>query len=235
MVHTTVGVVGRDCSGAESMDVMATGRIYGGRAGEERQADRKAQLIEAGLDLLGAPDGEPVLSVRGVCKRAGLASRYFYESFADRDALTGAVYDHVVQTIAQSTLAAVGAAPQDDDRAIVWACVQNIVREIADDPRLGRMLFSVSQADPQLAKRRLESSRMFAGLVMAQAENIYAVRQSPRLDLAAHYVVGGLAQVLTAWLDGTLPLEQDVVVDECTELLLTMSAQLRATNSLPGE
>lgn len=212
---------------------MATGRIYGGRAGEERRADRKAQLIEAGLDLLGAPDGEPVLSVRGVCKRAGLASRYFYESFADRDALTGAVYDHVVQRVAESTLAAVAAAPRDD-RAMVRACVENIVREIADDPRLGRMLFSVSQADPQLAKRRLESSRMFAGLVMVQAENIYALAPSPRLDLVAHYVVGGLAQVLSAWLDGTVPLEQDDIVDECTELLLTMSVQLREATGANG-
>src|SRR5690606_32088998 len=41
---------------------MTSGRLYGGRAGEERQADRRAQLIEAGLDLLGAADGEPTLS-----------------------------------------------------------------------------------------------------------------------------------------------------------------------------
>ncbi|MEE2033469.1 TetR/AcrR family transcriptional regulator [Rhodococcus chondri] len=206
---------------------MATGRLYGGRAGEERQADRRAQLIEAGLDLLGTADGDPILSVRGVCKRAGLASRYFYENFSDRDALTGAVYDHVVQRIAESTLAAVDRAPRDDDRAIVRACVENIVREIADDPRLGRMLFSVSQANAQLAKRRLDSTRMFAGLVTAQAENIYAVTPSPRLDLAAHYVVGGLAQALTAWLDDTVPLSQEDVVDECTELVYTMSAVLR--------
>lgn len=206
---------------------MATGRLYGGRAGDERRADRRAQLIDAGLDLLGAADGEPTLSVRGVCKRANLASRYFYESFADRDELTGAVYDHVVQRIAESTLRAVMAAPPGDDRAIVRACVENIVREIAEDPRLGRMLFSVSQANPQLAQRRLDSTRMFAGLVMSQAENIYSITPSPRLDLAAHYVVGGLAQALTAWLDGTVPLEENELVDECSELLLMLSTELR--------
>ncbi|MFD6882650.1 TetR/AcrR family transcriptional regulator [Rhodococcus sp. BL-253-APC-6A1W] len=206
---------------------MATGRLYGGRAGEERQADRRAQLIEAALDILGGADGEPVLSVRGVCKRAALASRYFYENFADRDELTGAVYDYAVQRIAESTLAAVVGAQPGDDRAIVRACVENIVREIGEDPRLGRMLFSVSQANPQLAKRRLASTRMFAGLVTAQAENIYSITHTPRLDLAAHYVVGGLAQAMTAWLDGTVPLDADDVVEQCTELLLTMSAQLR--------
>ncbi|MFD6856174.1 TetR/AcrR family transcriptional regulator [Rhodococcus sp. NPDC060086] len=204
---------------------MATGRIYGGRAGDERLADRRAKLIDAGLDLLGATDGDPTLSVRGVCKRAGLASRYFYESFADRDELTGAVYDYVVQRIAESTLAAIAEAPRED-RAVVRACVENIVHEIAEDPRLGRMLFSVSQANPQLAKRRLDSTRMFAGLVMVQAEDFYEVKPSPRLDLAAHYVVGGLAQALTSWLDETVPLSQEEVVEECTELLVAMAAHL---------
>ncbi|MFZ2526971.1 MAG: TetR/AcrR family transcriptional regulator [Rhodococcus sp. (in: high G+C Gram-positive bacteria)] len=205
---------------------MATGRRYGGRAGEERQADRRAQFIEAGLDLLGAPDGEPTLSVRGVCKQSGLASRYFYESFDDRDALTGAVYDHVVQQIAQSTLAAVAAAPRDE-RSIVHAAVANIVREIAEDPRMGRMLFSVSQADPQLARRRLESARMFAGLVTMQAADFYQAESSSRLDLAAHFVVGGLAQALTSWLDATVVLTESEVVDACTELLFAASTILR--------
>ncbi|MCK0090596.1 TetR/AcrR family transcriptional regulator [Rhodococcus sp. F64268] len=204
---------------------MATGRIYGGRAGDERLADRRAKLIDAGLDLLGAADGDATLSVRGVCKLAGLASRYFYESFADRDELTGAVYDYVVQRIAESTLAAIAAAPRED-RALVRACVENIVHEIGEDPRLGRMLFSVSQANPQLAKRRLDSTRMFAGLVMLQAEDFYEVEPSPRLDLAAHYVVGGLAQALTAWLDETVPLSRDDVIEECTELLLAMASHL---------
>ncbi len=211
--------------------LMTTGRLYGGRAGEERQADRRAQLVEAGLDLLGAAEGEPTLSVRGVCKRAGLASRYFYESFTDRDELTEAVYDHVVQRIAESTMAAVTAAPTGDDRVIVRAGVENIVHEIEEDPRLGRIMFSVSQANPQLSRRRLDSTRMFAGLVTAQAENIYAVAPSPRLDLAAHYVVGGLAQALTAWLDGTVPMDRDDVIEECTELLLIISEQLRKDQS----
>lgn len=191
---------------------------------EERQAERRALLLEAAFDLLGT-EGDAATTVRAVCARARLNPRYFYESFADRDELTGAVYDYVVQRIAESTLAAIAAAPRED-RALVRACVENIVHEIGEDPRLGRMLFSVSQANPQLAKRRLDSTRMFAGLVMVQAEDFYEVKPSPRLDLAAHYVVGGLAQALTAWLDETVPLSRDDVIEECTELLLAMASHL---------
>ena len=42
-------------------------RVYGGVDGDHRQAERRARFLEAGLDLLGAPDADATLSVRGVC------------------------------------------------------------------------------------------------------------------------------------------------------------------------
>ncbi|MEU2005678.1 TetR/AcrR family transcriptional regulator [Rhodococcus sp. NPDC019627] len=202
------------------------GRMYGGLEGDARRAERRAQLIEAGLDLLGGDDGDHTLSVRGVCKRAGLATRYFYESFTDRDALIVAVYDHVVQRIATSTLEAVSTAGPGE-REIVEAGVRNIVRAVAEDPRHGRLMFSVAQSSEVLAQRRLDSSRLFAGLVTKQTVGFYEVAESPRLDLAAHFMVGGLAQTLTAWLNGTVSLPEEDLVNTCTDLLLSMAIHTR--------
>ncbi|WP_213576510.1 TetR/AcrR family transcriptional regulator [Rhodococcus sp. USK13] len=202
------------------------GRMYGGQEGDARRAERRAQLIEAGLDLLGSDDGDHTLSVRGVCKRAGLATRYFYESFTDRDALIVAVYDHVVQRIATSTLKAVSTAGPGE-REIVEAGVRNIVRAVAEDPRHGRLMFSVAQSSEVLAQRRLDSSRLFAGLVTKQTVGFYEVTESPRLDLAAHFMVGGLAQTLTAWLNGTVTLPEEDLVNTCTDLLLSMAIHTR--------
>ncbi|MDV7243565.1 MULTISPECIES: TetR/AcrR family transcriptional regulator [Rhodococcus] len=202
------------------------GRMYGGQEGDARRAERRAQLIEAGLDLLGSDDGDHTLSVRGVCKRAGLATRYFYESFTDRDALIVAVYDHVVQRIATSTLEAVSTAGPGE-REIVEAGVRNIVRAVAEDPRHGRLMFSVAQSSEVLAQRRLDSSRLFAGLVTKQTVGFYEVAESPRLDLAAHFMVGGLAQTLTAWLNGTVTLPEEDLVNTCTDLLLSMAIHTR--------
>ncbi|WP_418328284.1 TetR/AcrR family transcriptional regulator [Rhodococcus oxybenzonivorans] len=200
--------------------------MYGGQEGDARRAERRAQLIEAGLDLLGSDDGDHTLSVRGVCKRAGLATRYFYESFTDRDALIVAVYDHVVQRIATSTLEAVSTAGPGE-REIVEAGVSNIVRAVAEDPRHGRLMFSVAQSSEVLAQRRLDSSRLFAGLVTKQTVGFYEVAESPRLDLAAHFMVGGLAQTLTAWLNGTVTLPEEDLVNTCTDLLLSMAIHTR--------
>lgn len=198
-------------------------RVYGGVQGDERKAERRAQLTEAGLDLLGAPSDSPTLTVRGACQHAGLATRYFYESFADRDALAAAVYDHVVDDLATTTLDAVtSAAP--GERAKVRAGLENIVRTIARDPRRGRLLFSISLASPLLAQRRLDSSRLFAALLGGQAQGFYGITDSPHLELTTHFIVGGLAQTLTAWLDGTLELDEARLIDHCTEIFLAIAA-----------
>lgn len=197
-------------------------RTYGGISGTDRQAERRAQLVEAGLDLLGSDDGVRALTVRGVCRRAGLAARYFYENFADRDALAVAVYDHVVEDIAATTLEAVQEAPTDAE-AKVRSGLARLVRTVAEDPRRGRLLFSPSMAETALAERREASTRMFVGLLGVQAREFYGVDGSTRLDILAEMLVGGLAQTLTAWLDGSLEATEEEIVDHCAEMFLAVA------------
>lgn len=195
-------------------------RTYGGVDGSARVAERRRILIDAGLDLLGTT--EPELTVRGVCRRANVVSRYFYESFADKDELMAAVYDHVIGEIASTTLAAVEASPTSE-RGRVHAAVRAIVRLVAEDPRRGRLLFSATSSNDVLAAKRAESTKMFAGLLAAQATEFYGTAPTDRLDLTTHFAVGGFAQVLTAWLAGDLTLDEPLVVDYCTDLLLAAS------------
>src|SRR5882672_2532007 len=188
-------------------------RRYGGVQGDERRARRRARLIETGLDLLSEEQGEANLTVRSVCARSGLAARYFYESFPDREALALAVYDHVVAEIASTTAAAVAIGPVDA-RARTRAGLDNIVRLIVDDPRRGRLLFSTAFLSPSLARRRLEAAELFPRLLGGHTRAFYGIPGSAVLDLAAQFAVGGLAQALTAWLNG-LEIDQERLVDHC--------------------
>ena len=61
---------------------------------EDRHALRRDNLVAAGVHLLGS-EGGPALTVRAVCRHAGLTERYFYESFTDREHFVRAVYDDV--------------------------------------------------------------------------------------------------------------------------------------------
>jgi AcrR family transcriptional regulator len=192
-------------------------RTYGGVDGSARVAERRRMLVEAGLDLLGTT--EPELTVRGVCRRSGVASRYFYESFADKNALMEAVYDRVIGDITTTALAAVSASA-DTERERVHAAVHAIVRSVAEDPRRGRVLFSATLSNDVLAAKRAESTKMFAALLAAQANQFYGTSANRQQALTTHFVVGGFAQVLTAWLGGELDLDEGAVVTQCTDLLL---------------
>src|SRR3954471_22947818 len=75
-------------------------RPYRGVQPEDRLAQRRARLLDAGLSILGSGSADEVLTVRGVCRQAAVAARYFYESFADKDALVGAVFDWVIDDLA---------------------------------------------------------------------------------------------------------------------------------------
>jgi AcrR family transcriptional regulator len=204
------------------METMTgSSRVYGGVDASTRAAQRRSTLIEAGLDLLGTT--EPDISVRGVCRIAGVTSRYFYESFADKDALMEAVYDHVVEGIATAILTGLSTAgPTAPER--VHTAVQTVVRLIAEDPRRGRLLFSATPGNNVLAAKREQSTAMFTALLSAQASEFYETEPDDRLNITAQFVVGGFAQVLTVWLSGGLALSEEDVTAYCSDLLLAAGA-----------
>jgi AcrR family transcriptional regulator len=198
------------------MNETSSVRPYRGVKAAERLAARRSRLLAAGLDLLGADQDFAAPTVRGVCRQAGLAARYFYESFTDKDEFVGAVFDWVVADLAATTQAAVAAAPVCEQTR---AGIANIVRTIAGDARVGRLLFSTKLADPVIVRERAESSALFAILSGQHVGNILHIPANDRIKAAAHFVVGGVGQTISAWLAGDLQLEPDQLVEQLAALL----------------
>jgi AcrR family transcriptional regulator len=192
-------------------------RPYRGVEAAERLAARRGRLLAAGLDLLGA-DHQDIseLTVRAVCSRAGLAARYFYESFTDKDEFVSGVFDWVVADLAATTQAAVAAVPAHEQTR---AGMANIVRTIAGDARIGRLLFSTQLANSVIVRKRAESSALFAMLSGQHVGNALHVPANDRIKAAAHFVVGGVGQTISAWLAGDVQLEPDQLVDQLAALL----------------
>jgi AcrR family transcriptional regulator len=192
-------------------------RPYRGVEAADRLATRRSKLMEAGLDLLGADRQDAAeLTVRGICRRAGLAARYFYESFADKDQFVAAVFDWVIADLAATTQAAVAAAPPEEQTR---AGMANVVRTIGGDPRVGRLLFSAQLANAVLVRKRVESNALFAMLSGRHVENALRVPENDRIKAAAHFVVGGVAQTISAWLAGEVRLDPDQLIDQLASLL----------------
>lgn len=159
---------------------------------------RRVQLLDAGYELLGTR-GAAQVTVRGVCRAAGLTERYFYESFADRVALLVAVHARVADEARVALAAAVAAAPAEP-LASATAAVEAFVELLHDDPRRGRVLLSEVFADEALTRAGVELIPSFAALLAEQIVAVYAdAPDAPdRLDaeLTAVALVGALAHLL---------------------------------------
>lgn len=195
----------------------ASVRPYRGVEPAERLAGRRRRLLVAGLDLLGAQQQDiSELTVRGICRQAGVAARYFYESFADKDQFVSAVFDWVVADLAAGIQAAVDAVPPEQQTR---AGMAKIVHTIAGDPRAGRLLFSVHLTNAVLVRKRIESSALFAMLLGRHASHLSQRPPNDRSTAATHFVVGGVGQTISAWLAREVQLEPDELVDQLAALL----------------
>ena len=191
-------------------------RPYRGVEAPERLAGRRRRFLDTGLELLGGATDPGELTVRAICADAGLTARYFYESFTDKDQFVGAVFDGVVADVAATTQAAIATAPVSEQ---MRAAMANIVRIITVDPRIGRLMFNTRLAEPVVARKRLESGALFAMLSGEHVGVLLGRDQNDRIKALAHFVVGGVAQTISAWLAGEIRLSPEALVDQLATAL----------------
>lgn len=195
---------------------MTQARPYAGVDAAERLAGRRARLLEAGLELLAGTDAPTELTVRGVCQEASVATRYFYESFPDKDEFVGAVCDWVIAQLAATTQAAVAAAfPAERTRA----GLANIVSTIAKDPRLGRLMFGSQVSSAAVIRKRRESEAFFAILSGRHVETLLHRPANARIKAVSNFVVGGVTQAISAWLAGGIDLTPEELVDQLSGII----------------
>jgi AcrR family transcriptional regulator len=196
---------------------MGQVRPYRGVEAPERLAQRRRRFLEGGLDLLGSAEHDLAeLTVRAICRQSGVAVRYFYECFTDKDDFVAAVFDWVITGIATTTQAAAAAAPP---RVQNRAVMTDVVRTISGDPRIGRLLFSAQLSNAVVVRKRAESGALFAMLSGRYASAALRQSENDRIKAAAHFVVGGVGQTISAWLAGDVALAPDELVDQLTAMI----------------
>ena len=173
-------------------------------------------MLEAGLELLGSNIDPAELTVRGICQQAGLATRYFYEGFGDKDEFIGAVFDWVISHLATTTQAAVAAAPAEEQTR---AGLTNIVRTIEADPRIGRLVFGTQVSNTAVIRKRQETEALF---VMLAGQHVETLTQQPSTEATkafSYFVVGGVTQTVSAWLAGDVVLTSAELVDRLSAIV----------------
>jgi AcrR family transcriptional regulator len=177
---------------------------------QDRQTLRRDELVAAGVQLLGGAAG-PALTVRAVCRAAGLTERYFYESFADRDEFVRAVYDDVCSA-AMSALTTAD-TPRD--------AVERFVTLMVDDPVRGRVLLIAPEREPVLAKSGAEWMPSFIELLQRKLTRI---TDPAKQAMVATGLVGALTALFSAYLYGRLATTREQFIDYCVDMLVSRAS-----------
>jgi len=168
---------------------------------------RRDELVGAGVQLLGGETG-PAVTVRAVCREAGLTERYFYESFADREEFVRAVYDDVCTRAMSALMSAT--TPRE--------AVERFVALMVDDPVRGRVLLLAPSVEPILVRSGAEWMPTFIDLLQRKLTQI---GDPVRQNMIATSLIGGLTALFTAYLDGRLTATREQFIDYCVEMLLS--------------
>jgi AcrR family transcriptional regulator len=189
-----------------------TPRPYGGVSAEDRRAQRRRRLLEAGLELFGTK-GIAATTIAEVCEQAGLTKRYFYESFATIDELAGAVFSDVTGRLVEQVAPAIAAGAGVDPRPALTVYLGAVL----GDPRLARLLGTESRT-PALAERQAAFGNRAVNLWFATAPGA----DDPSQRLRAHAFAGAIAEVALVWTEGELDLSINQVIDDLVDVFQRM-------------
>lgn len=190
---------------------MSTPTRWAGVPLDDRRAERRGLLVDAGYALFG-DGGEAALTVRSVCRACGLNTRYFYESFTDTDELLGAVFDKVAAELAAEVDAGI-AAVGESQAARTRAGMAAVLGFSSADPRRGRVLFTDARANPVLTARRAALQDALLAAVLEEGSRLHPGSDPVATRIGAAMYTGAMAELAQQWLSGTLGTDLDIVVD----------------------
>jgi AcrR family transcriptional regulator len=217
-----------------SATTNTNGRIWGGTTLDKRQLERREQLLAAGYTLLGE-QGAAAVTVRGVTRTAKLSERYFYESFKNRDELLLVVHDRIAEQARGVITAAIAALAGDErtsPQTIATAGLTAFTDFLEQDRRRGRVLLQEAFANEVLVRRGVELLPSFALLVVEQISANFEGLDETDSTLSAVAIVGALAHLYLGWIDGSIAVSRERLIDHATGLILGAAAvHSRATTT----
>lgn len=177
-------------------DPQAAGRTYGGLTAEQRLAERRARLLDVGLELF-ATQGFEKTGVRDLCRAARIGERAFYEAVGGREALLRDVYLRATDDVIADIAVALVEGPADL-RGRLHAGVTAFFRSITDDPRKGRLIYveSLGRGADIERTRREGLGRFVAFVSVGLADHLPDPAPSPAaVETAVSAAIIGIGEV----------------------------------------
>lgn len=195
-----------------------TPRLYRGVTPEERHAQRRERLLDAGLELFGTT-GYANTSIRSVSAAASLNSRYFYESFSSREDLLYHVYKRAVGEIAAAVVERTAQA--DTIEGQVEGGLRASWEVLTEDLRKAKVIaLEVVGVSERLERLRRDNRHAFADLLIQNSRSIAGEDLNLRMDpvLTARSLMGAVTEMTVDWINGDLDASVEEIIDHFIKL-----------------
>ncbi|HET7689017.1 MAG TPA: TetR/AcrR family transcriptional regulator [Nocardioidaceae bacterium] len=214
------------------MDAARITRRYGGKSADERRTERRSALIDAALAIW-EEQGWAAVTMRGVCARAGLTDRYFYESFTDRDELLATLWDQMRdETLTMALSAREGIRdrpPLEQLRAVQLA----VLHHIHDEPARAQIIFGDHAGSAVLEQRRRDTLRLATDLMIDLARPYLrddVDEQAFRVNVLVG--MGGFTELVLAWRSGLVDSDADTLAEHLSGVGTALAAPFLRPDTL---
>ncbi len=202
---------------------MTDGGIWRGTSAFERRVERRGRLLDAALAMY-AEMGFRETGVRAICRAAGLTERYFYESFANSEALLAAAFDRDVALLIEAVRAA-DPGSAFDARRRATAQLQVYYGAIRERPASSRLFIVEMPATSPAMNRLFEQSLWRLSDLIFETHDPRRTGPLAANPLLQRGVAGGLLHIAIGWLDGGFSQSLAEVVDAALPLVLLARRQ----------
>ena len=210
------------------MSARNTGRTYGGKSREDRAAERRGQLVEAGIKVIG-DQGYAATTVKAICNEAGLTERYFYESFKNREALLEAVYLDLVEWLHTTLVsAAAGAEPRTPEH-IARVTLTRFYAELRAHAHIARIIYvEIMGVSAEMNETYRKCTGDFADMLLMLTRPLFPDEHIPGHDehLMATGLVGAVNAILVQWMLNDFDKPLETVVETTLDLFTALTRHL---------
>lgn len=207
-------------------------RVYGGQTAEERHSERRRQLIEAALAIW-TEEGWPAVTMRRVCSTARLTDRYFYESFADRDALLAAAWDCLRQDTLATIMTATFAEPDRTAGERLEVAIGAFVHSFEANPKRMRILFAEHSGSDTLERLMRETVVQFTDLfVQLSRPHLKEGADERGFRMTTLMGIGGFLTLLRARLDGVIEVSAAEFIHQAATAGVDLAARYLRADTL---
>ena len=189
---------------------------------DQRRAERRAQLLDAALDLF-AEHGYLGTSIEQICSTAYIGTKSFYEVFDSREDCYVALLQRTSERL-EAHMVAVAERAEGNERQAVPGILSAFAHALLDDPKIAKVTFGQAGGISATVERQRRTNRRWAAGFLVKIWDRYdepsvAVADQRARHSVAIGLVGGLFDLISDWLldsDPTAPDQVDTLIEDLT-------------------